>query len=78
MNEWELVSARDAIQWYINILTQDPTTNSSLSIALSRLAPGKVIEVANILGATEAEKVRITLEMLEQQLSDNTDASTTV
>jgi len=70
MNKLEVASAQDRIQTAINIATQDQSNNQLLSSALSALVPEKVLQVASILDAIDAEGVRITYEMLADNLLD--------
>ena len=70
MNKLEVASAQDRIQAAINIATQDQSNNQLLSAALSALVPEKILQVASVLDAIDAEGVRITYEILADNLLD--------
>jgi len=75
MNNLEVASAHDRIQSAINIATQDQSNHLTLSKVLKDLVPEKVVQVADILDAIDAEGVSITYEMLEQHLLEDLEES---
>ncbi len=65
MNASEIVSARDILQAEIDILSVDPESRKVLSDALAELPEGRVLSAAAYILALQAEKARVTIQILE-------------